>query len=82
MQGVAQLLEARSLTRVLLVSDRYPMRRLKGMAGELGLKAFGSPTATSPISAWEEFKHELKEAAGVSLARFVGYGGLVRFEHK
>ncbi len=82
MQGVARLLTARSLTRVLLVSDPYHIRRLKGMAGELGLKGYGSPTRTSPIKGWDAFKRHLKEAAGVGLARFVGYGQLVRFEHK
>jgi uncharacterized SAM-binding protein YcdF (DUF218 family) len=61
---------------VLLVSDPYHSARIKGMATELGLDAFVSPTHTSPVSGFSAFRHMLKEGAGVAAARVVGWDRL------
>jgi uncharacterized SAM-binding protein YcdF (DUF218 family) len=73
LQHAAQLLQARNKHSVLLVSDPYHMMRIKGIAQELGLTAYTSPTRTSPIQGWAAFRRMAKEAAGVSLARVIGY---------
>jgi uncharacterized SAM-binding protein YcdF (DUF218 family) len=48
LQGVAALLKERDLRRVVFVSDRLHMLRVLRIAQDLGLEAYGSPTATSP----------------------------------
>jgi uncharacterized SAM-binding protein YcdF (DUF218 family) len=67
MQGVADALEARGLSRVLLVSDGFHLFRLKLMARDLGLPAFASPARDSPIRQGGpgELEYVLREAAGV-----------------
>jgi len=49
-RGVAGLLEARHVYRVILVSDPFHMLRLRIIAGRHGLEALMSPTANGPIS--------------------------------
>jgi uncharacterized SAM-binding protein YcdF (DUF218 family) len=51
MQSVAQWTRAHNVSRVLLVSDPFHMLRLRLEAGHSSLKAFTSPTHSSPISA-------------------------------
>jgi uncharacterized SAM-binding protein YcdF (DUF218 family) len=46
--NVAAVMQANGLTRALFVSDRTHMLRVMVIAGELGIEAHGSPTATSP----------------------------------
>jgi uncharacterized SAM-binding protein YcdF (DUF218 family) len=74
--AVAEQLKRDGLHSVLLVSDPYHMARIKGMATELGLDAYGSPTHTSPVSGFSAFRHMLKEGAGVAAARVVGWDRL------
>jgi uncharacterized SAM-binding protein YcdF (DUF218 family) len=74
LSAVAGTLKAQGLHSVLLVSDPYHSARIKGMASELGLAAYASPTRTSPVSGASSFRHMLSEAAGVGAARIVGYG--------
>lgn len=50
-RSVAQWAHERGVGRVLLVSDPFHMLRLRLEAGRAGLKAWTSPTTTSPISA-------------------------------
>ena len=53
LKGVAALLGDRGFARVLLVSDPSHSMRIKGIAEELGLDAFTSPTVwTSPSAVW------------------------------
>jgi uncharacterized SAM-binding protein YcdF (DUF218 family) len=47
-RGVASLLEARGISRVLLVSDPPHMLRILRMARAAGLDAYGSPASSSP----------------------------------
>jgi uncharacterized SAM-binding protein YcdF (DUF218 family) len=44
----ARILRERGLGSVVLVSDPYHAKRIAGIASELGLTAFTSPTRTSP----------------------------------
>lgn len=75
LQGVARLLAERDLTRVLLVSDGFHLFRVKLMARDLGLQAFGAPAMDSPIrpGSSAEFDYIIREAAGV-VAYVVGVG--------
>jgi uncharacterized SAM-binding protein YcdF (DUF218 family) len=76
LSAVADRLKRDGLHSVLLVSDPYHMARIKGMATELGLDAYVSPTHTSPVSGFSAFRHMLKEGAGVAAARVVGWDRL------
>jgi uncharacterized SAM-binding protein YcdF (DUF218 family) len=77
LDGAATLLRSRGLRRVLLVSDPYHSLRIRGMAGDLDLDAYVSPTRTSPIRGLAAFRRMLKEAAGVAVARVIGWHRLV-----
>jgi uncharacterized SAM-binding protein YcdF (DUF218 family) len=67
MRGVADLLRARGLSRVLLVSDGFHLFRLKLMARDLGLTASATPAPDSPIRRGGpgELEYVVREAAGV-----------------
>lgn len=71
--AVADLLEPLGAERVLLVTDPFHTARAELIAGELGLDARSSPTPTSVVDGWESFRLELKEAAGVSIGRVIGF---------
>lgn len=70
--AVADLLPAEG-RRVLLVSDPFHTKRAELIAAEVGLDARSSPTPTSVVGGWESFRLELKEAAGISLGRIIGF---------
>ena len=76
--ATARILRNRGLESVLVVSDPYHSLRARQTARELGLDAHASPTLTSPVSGWSEWKRMFREAAGVGLARFIGYRRLLR----
>jgi uncharacterized SAM-binding protein YcdF (DUF218 family) len=67
MQGASALLKDRGISRVLLVSDGFHLFRLKLMAKELNLEAFGRPATSSPIkrNSSREFSYAVREAGGV-----------------
>lgn len=67
----------RGLNSVLLVSDPYHALRIRLVSQELGLTAYVSPTRTSPVQGGDVFWHELKEAAGISLGRIIGFDRLL-----
>jgi len=71
--AVAEVLDEVGVTRVLLVTDPFHTARSELIAGEVGLDAQSSPTPTSVIGGWESFKLHLKEGAGVSLGRIIGF---------
>ncbi|MFL5758478.1 MAG: YdcF family protein [Thermomicrobiales bacterium] len=73
MQGAAALLKSRDLSRVLLVSDGFHLFRLKLMAKDLDLKAYGRPATKSPIkqNSGSEFSYVLREGGGV-IAHLLG----------
>jgi uncharacterized SAM-binding protein YcdF (DUF218 family) len=72
------LLRRRDLRRVLLVSDPYHSLRIRLVSQELGLVAYVSPTPTSLVRGGSAFWHEVKEAAGVSAGRIIGFRRLLR----
>jgi uncharacterized SAM-binding protein YcdF (DUF218 family) len=65
MEAVAGWLLAEGKPRVILVSDPFHLARLRLEARRLGLEAWTSPTATSPISSRfsTELRYLLAEAA-------------------
>jgi uncharacterized SAM-binding protein YcdF (DUF218 family) len=67
MQGAAELLKDRNLSKVLLVSDGFHLFRVKMMAKDLGLEPFGRPAIDSPIqkNSSREFSYAVREAGGV-----------------
>ena len=77
LEAVGALLRARGLQRVLLVSDPYHQRRIVGMADDLGLRAFSSPTRTSPEGASHLVPHYAAETLGVAVAHVIGFRHLV-----
>lgn len=73
LDGVAQILDADDVRRVLLVTDPYHSLRSRFIASELGLTAFVSPTRTSPVRGFTAFRRQIKEAAGIAIGRVVGF---------
>lgn len=67
------IMEERSLSRALLVSDPYHNLRLEGMADELGIDADVSPTG-----AHSDVRELLRETVAVGAGRLVGFGRLSR----
>jgi uncharacterized SAM-binding protein YcdF (DUF218 family) len=72
------LLRLRGLHRVLLVSDPYHSLRIRLVSQELGLVAYVSPTPTTVVRGSRAFWLEVKEAAGVSVGRIIGFRRLLR----
>jgi len=77
LQAVAAVLKGRGLKRVLVVSDPYHQRRVIGMARELGLSAWSSPTRTSPEGFGHLAPHYAQETVGVAAAHVIGFRHLV-----
>ncbi len=73
---VSRMLHERSLQKVVLVSDPFHMQRCKLIAEDLGLQAFVSATRTSPVRGSSAIWRQLKEAAGVSVGRIIGFDRL------
>jgi uncharacterized SAM-binding protein YcdF (DUF218 family) len=78
LKAVSSVLKARGLHRVLLVSDPYHSLRIRLVSEELGLTGYVSPTRTSPVRGMAAFRRELKEAAGISVGRIIGFDRLLR----
>ena len=74
--AAARFLVPAGRKRVVLVSDPYHMLRSKGIAAEVGLRGYGSPTRTSPQPGVRS--KEFKEALGVAVGRIIGYRRLFR----
>ena len=73
LEGVAELLEARDVRSVLIVTDPYHALRARMIAEEVGLDAHVAPTTTSVVHGWASLRRHLQEAAGVALARPFGF---------
>lgn len=78
LQASAQVLNERGMNRVTLVSDPFHSLRIKLIADEVGLDAETSPTRTSPIGGFDEWKRYASEALRVSVGRVFGFGRSVR----
>ena len=76
LEGVADELHARGLRTVLLVTDPFHALRSRLTAEELGLEAYVSPTGTSVVTGGSSFAKHLKEAAGISFGRIMGFDRL------
>lgn len=76
LESVAALLESRGLESVLIVTDPYHALRSKLIAEEVGLDAHVSSTDTSVVTGSDEFGRHLREAAGVSIGRIIGFDRL------
>ena len=70
MGSVAEILRERHAATAVLVSDPFHMLRLRVIAMKLGIKAYTSPTRTSPISPnrEERWKYILSESIKAPLA--------------
>jgi uncharacterized SAM-binding protein YcdF (DUF218 family) len=73
MEGVADLLAARGLRRVLVVTDPFHSLRSRMIAEDVGLQAYVSPTPTSVVRGGQEVRRTLLEAAGVAVGRIIGF---------
>jgi uncharacterized SAM-binding protein YcdF (DUF218 family) len=71
--GAADLLSARGLDTVLIVTDPYHALRSRMTAADLGLRAYTSPTPTSIVTGANALERELGEAAGVAVGRVIGF---------
>lgn len=76
LDGVADVLSARGLERVLIVTDPYHALRSRLIAEDVGLEAHVSPTTTSVVTGGRSFGRHLQEAAGVAIGRLVGFDRL------
>jgi len=75
--GVRDILRSRGWSRVLLVSDPFHSLRIRLISQELGLTAYVSPTRTSPVQGRTAYAREAKEAAGIAVARIIGFRRLL-----
>ena len=71
--AAASMLEARHVTRVLLVSDPFHDERIALMASDLGLTPYVSPTRSSPIRGMAVIPYFAKETVEVAIGRIVGF---------
>jgi uncharacterized SAM-binding protein YcdF (DUF218 family) len=69
-------LSAARTEHVVLVTDPYHSLRSRLIAEEVGLDASLSPTPTSVVTGWAEFRRELLEAGGVAVGRVIGFDRL------
>ena len=76
MQGVAELLQARGLRRVLVVTDPFHSLRSRMIAEDVGLQAYVSPTPHTVVHGGQEVRRTLLEAAGVAVGRIIGFDRL------
>ncbi|MFN7149891.1 MAG: YdcF family protein [Microthrixaceae bacterium] len=74
--AASRVLREQGDERVLLVSDSYHNRRLKGIASELGLDAFVAPTAGSPTVG-----QIVGETGRVAVGELIGYRRLFNRTH-
>lgn len=73
MAGVSEVLAPLGLERVLLVSDPFHLLRSRLIAEEVGLEAYTSPSSGGPVRGGENVVKHLKEAAGISVGRVIGF---------
>ncbi len=66
MNGVAGILAARDLDSILIVSDGFHLLRLKMMARDLGITAYSTAAAGSPIAGGQEFSYVVREALAIT----------------
>jgi uncharacterized SAM-binding protein YcdF (DUF218 family) len=72
------MLRPQGIDRVLLVSDPFHLLRVRLIAQEVGFTAYTSPSEGGPVQGWSAVGKHLKEAAGISLGRIIGFERLWR----
>jgi len=78
LEAVADLLAARGLDEVLIVTDPYHALRSRLIAEEVGLDASVSSTDSSVVTGGEALRRHLQEAGGVAVGRIIGFDRLTR----
>lgn len=76
--GVRDIMQARGLHSVLIVTDPYHSLRSRLIAQDLGLVAYVSPTRTSPLRGASAVSRHVREALGVAVAHLIGFANLER----
>lgn len=71
--STARFLRERGITDVVLVSDPFHAYRIGQIGQEVGMDASVSPTRSSAIGGAARLRYLLKETAGVSAGRIIGY---------
>jgi vancomycin permeability regulator SanA len=71
--ATARFLRERDITDVVLVSDPFHAYRIRSISAEVGMNAAVSPTPSSAIAGRTRLRHLIKETAGVSAGRIIGY---------
>jgi uncharacterized SAM-binding protein YcdF (DUF218 family) len=74
--GAAELLAARGVDRVVVVTDPYHALRARLIAEDVGLTAYASPTPTSVVRGASSARRHLLEAGAVALGRLIGFDRL------
>lgn len=77
--GVGEILAARDLHSLLIVTDPYHALRARLIAQDLDMQAFVSPTRSGPVQGNENLMRHLREAGGVAISHVIGFGQLERF---
>ncbi len=77
--AAARFLEQQGVHSVLLVSDPFHAYRIDAIAHDVGLDSYVSPTRTSPVQGFDQFRAELRETVAVAAGRLVGYDRLDRW---
>lgn len=76
LRGVAEIMRARGLSSVLIVTDPYHALRSRLIAQDLGLIAYVSSTPSSTVTGDAELRRMVKEGFGISLAHVLGFDRL------
>jgi uncharacterized SAM-binding protein YcdF (DUF218 family) len=76
LEGVEELLAARGLDEVLIVTDPYHALRSRLIAEEVGLNASVSSTDTSVVTGGDSLRRHFQEAGGVAVGRIIGFDRL------
>ena len=77
--AAARFLHKQGINDVLLVSDGFHAHRIDAIADEVGLNGHVSPTPTSPVKGFDEFRAEFRETVAVAAGRLIGYDRLDRW---
>ncbi len=74
--SVSDMLTARGLDDVVIVTDPYHALRSRLIAEEVGLDAGVSSTDTSVVTGFDSFTRHVQEAGGVAIGRIIGFRNL------
>ncbi len=78
LDSVEEILAARGLDRILVVTDPYHALRSRMVAEEVGMTASVSSPDTSVVTGGDSFVRHLEEAGGVAIGRIIGFERLER----